>query len=66
MKEMVQLVLVGMLLGTVVMVLWKFKVWVMAALLIYVLSMMAANAGYKKITGKNMSFYTRMMGEKAQ
>lgn len=51
------------LFGAMVWVLWTFKWWILAAIMVYVVVIIGVNAVYKRIMGRDMSWYTRIIEE---
>lgn len=51
------------ILGVMMVVVWKFKWFILGGTLAYVLIMMSCNHFYRKATGKNMKIYDRIMND---
>lgn len=62
-KEWTGVVAAIALFGGFMWFMWTFKWWVLGALIVYVVLVIGVNAVYKRIMGKDMAWYTRIMEE---
>lgn len=49
--------------GGMAYVVWNFKWWILGGAFVFALIFMGVNSAHRKITGKNMKLYDRIMEE---